>query len=428
MSSSANDDFDPAKVLPVTNVSSGSPQIEESPKTGENDSLSLRLAAESSQVLLAYRLNQQAILSEFGLEALQSRDLDAMLGKAAALCAGGMQVTLCKILQYVAASDDLLIRAGVGWKPGVVGVARLAADTASPAGYALKTGKPVISNHLENEERFRTPDIFAEYRIRRAVNVLIVTINGAWGVLEVDSSDEGRFETADIAFLQGFANLIGVAIERQEAEDGLKSAVEHQKLLVLETSHRVKNSLALVSSLLHLQARSAPSRETAAALEEAAGRIAAIAEAHNQLWRAADGAELDLAAFIPELCERLRVQAPRITLTTACDTIHIPDSIAVALGLVLTELVTNAMKHAYANGEGEVRVTAKREQGAIVLEVADDGDGLPGGFDFAEVARKSLGMRMVRSLAAQLHGQLSVHGPPGTRFRLVIKPEEHARV
>ncbi|MCV4714581.1 GAF domain-containing protein, partial [Escherichia coli] len=80
-------------------------------------------------------------------------------------------------------------------------------DLASPAGYALKTGQPVISNHLENETRFRTPELMASHGIRRAVNVLITNREGHYGVLEVDDTREGVFGPADIAFMQGFANL-----------------------------------------------------------------------------------------------------------------------------------------------------------------------------------------------------------------------------
>ena len=130
-----------------------------------------------------------------------------------------------------------MIRAGVGWRDGVVGHAALAADLESPAGYAFKTGSPIISNQLENEARFRTPRLMVEHGVRRAINVLIACGSGPWGVLEVDSSSAGEFEAADLAFLQGLANFIGVALDRQLAEDRLTEAIEYQKILVKEASH-----------------------------------------------------------------------------------------------------------------------------------------------------------------------------------------------
>jgi len=110
----------------------------------------------------------------------------------------------------------LLVRAGVGWGEGVVGSATVGADLDSPAGYALHTGKPVISNHLENEERFRTPELLVEHGIRRAMNVILQGDGLPFGVLEVDSRSEGEFGEHDIAFLQGAANILGMAIEQQQ--------------------------------------------------------------------------------------------------------------------------------------------------------------------------------------------------------------------
>ena len=100
------------------------------------------------------------------------------------------------------------MRAGVGWEPGVVGTATIGADVASPAGYALRTGKAVISNHLENEERFRTPELLLEHGIRRAMNVILQGDGEPFGVLEVDSRSEGEFSANDISFLQGAANIL----------------------------------------------------------------------------------------------------------------------------------------------------------------------------------------------------------------------------
>ncbi|MBR7513897.1 hypothetical protein KC219_27430, partial [Mycobacterium tuberculosis] len=79
----------------------------------------------------------------------------------AELCAQGMGAEFCKALEYQRGADTLLVRAGVGWGPDVIGKARIGADLASPAGFALKTGRPVISNHLADETRFRTPQLMA---------------------------------------------------------------------------------------------------------------------------------------------------------------------------------------------------------------------------------------------------------------------------
>ena len=161
------------------------------------------------------RIWQQEILSELGVIALQGGTMDVLLTQTVRLVADGLQSEFCKVLEFVQADNCFTVRAGVGWGTDVVGVAQVGADLASPAGFALKTGKPVISNHLGNEQRFRTPELFARYGILRAMNVILQGDGTPFGVLEVDSRSEGDFMEKDIPFLQGAANILGMAIERE---------------------------------------------------------------------------------------------------------------------------------------------------------------------------------------------------------------------
>jgi hypothetical protein len=111
---------------------------------------------------LQLRIRQQEILAELGVLALQGTPFLELLNRTARLTADGMEAQFCKVLEYLPAQNRLLVRAGVGWHEGIVGVATVGADLESPSGFALRTGKPVISNHLENEERFRTPELLVE--------------------------------------------------------------------------------------------------------------------------------------------------------------------------------------------------------------------------------------------------------------------------
>lgn len=367
-----------------------------------------------------YRLRQQVALSEFGLEALRTTKFLDLLQKATELCARGMAVRLCKALRYDRERHELMMCAGVGWKPGIVGHATFGADLASPAGYALQTGEPVISNHLENEERFRTPEVMIDHGVRRAINVLITAHRQPWGVLEVDSPDEGKFQVEDIAFMQGFANLLGVAIERHDAEHRLQEALAHQRLLVQEASHRVKNSLAMVTSLLRLQARNGASAETASALGEAEARITTIAEAHDQLWRSSTVGEIEIREFLIDLCARLQEQSQTVTLECDVASLSMSAERAIATGLLVTELVTNAMKYAYPNGTGTVSVTLTADDVGFNLTVRDQGRGLPAGFDLKNAGRSSLGMRMIDSLSRQLRGRVEIDTVAGTTFNVTV--------
>ncbi|VVT07321.1 Histidine kinase [Sphingomonas sp. EC-HK361] len=367
-----------------------------------------------SQGALRYRLRQQSVLADFGIEALRARDLDPMLQRAVALCAQGMQSRYAKFLEYCVEADRLLVRNGVGWDDGVVGMVEMGADTGSPAGYAFKTGEAVISNHLENEERFRTPGFMASHGIRRAINVLVEAGGEKYGVLEVDSGDEGKFEADDLAFMRGFANLIGVAIERQQAETRLNQAIEHQELLTREASHRVKNSLSLVSAMLNLQMQEDDDPRIVRLLGDAQARITAIAQAHDKLWRGDQVGMVALDELVCGIVSGLGEQADGAALSCDVAKIDISADSAIPIGLLVTELTTNALK--YAADAGPVSVTIALRDDTLTLTVTDRGPGMPEDFDEQTSSRSSLGMRMIASLTRQLRGQIRFeNAEPGTR-------------
>ena len=172
----------------------------------------------SPGIELEHRLHQQALLAEFGHIALADVPLDALLNEACRLTALGLGIEHCKALEYLPDQRRLLVRAGVGWHAGVVGRATVGADPASPAGYAFQTRRPVISNHLAEEERFRTPELLAEHHIQRAINVVLGGQDPPFGVLEADSPADGVFTERDLTFLEAIANLLSMAMQRQRAD------------------------------------------------------------------------------------------------------------------------------------------------------------------------------------------------------------------
>lgn len=366
------------------------------------------------------RVRQQELLTELGLLALKGTPFLELLEHTARLTAEGLRAEFCKVMEYLPETNRLLVRAGVGWGPGVVGSATVGADLESPAGYALQTGAPVLSNHLDNEERFRTPELLVEYGIQRAINVILQGSGKPYGVLEVDSRSEGEFSERDIVFLQGAANLLGMAIERQRIERDLRTALDRHRMLLAEVNHRVNNSLQIVGSLMHLQSRTTESAEVKRHLREASNRIAAIARAHQRLYQTDEFSTLDLAAYLTEVCTDLIQALPGTAVELeASEHVVVSTDKAILVALLINELVTNVAKYAYPGQDARAWVSLERRGERVRISVRDEGVGLPPGFDLK--GGSGLGMRLIETFVSQLRAQLEVsRREPGTEFSVTI--------
>jgi two-component sensor histidine kinase len=372
---------------------------------------------------LRQRIRQQEILAELGVTALQGASLDTLLIDTARLTAEGLRTQFCKILEFMPAENKFLVRAGVGWDEGVVGEARVGADLESPAGFALQTGKPVISNHLGQEMRFRTPELLQRHNIRRAMNVILQGDGKPYGVLEVDSCSEDEFEERDLAFVQGCANILGMAIERERHERNLTAAIERHQFLLKEMNHRVKNSLTIVGSMLHLQASQVGDAALTLHLKNASNRVTAVARAHDLLYQGSDIEWLDLGKYIKSVCTDLNASVPACELHANVDFgIEIATDRAISSALIVNELVTNAYKHAYGGKNGEIWITISRVgDTGFSISVRDKGPGVSADFDPRKA--KGLGMKLINAFVQQMNGKLEIRNAnPGSDF-LVIVPQ-----
>nr|WP_281378851.1 sensor histidine kinase [Azospirillum oleiclasticum] len=192
-----------------------------------------------------------------------------------------------------------------------------------------------------------------------------------------------------------------------------------------EVNHRIKNSLQMVSSLLALQGQSAPEGEARRQIAEAGRRVRAVSDIHTLLYRGQDVRAVPFHDYLAALCrdlERSAMQGEEWRLELALEPAEVPTDRAVPLGLIANELVMNAVKHAYPDsGDKPVRVGLARVDAEVVrLTVADRGTGLPEGFDWRR--SRSLGMRVVHALSAQLGAGLEVRDTaPGTEFAVTVR-------
>jgi len=183
---------------------------------------------------------QQAALAKFGELALRSDDLDEILTEACRLAGKALGTDLAKVMELQGDGKTLLVRAGVGWKPGVVGHVTVRVEEDSSEGHALETGEPVTSDDIEHEGRFTYADFIKEHGVRALVNVIIIGSGGQpFGLFEVDSRCPRAFDENDTNFLRGYANLLAAAVdrltkmaERDRAEARLRESEDHYRASV----------------------------------------------------------------------------------------------------------------------------------------------------------------------------------------------------
>lgn len=202
---------------------------------------------------------------------------------------------------------------------------------------------------------------------------------------------------------------------KEAAEAEMRAARDRAELLLKEVNHRVANSLAIVTALTHMQAQGLTDPAAREALAEMQRRIAAIAQVHRQLYGAGNGEAVELAVYLDQLATELNetLGAHRIELTA--DPVTVATDKAVSIGVIVTELVSNACKYAYPAGvNGPVRIRLGRPDAAsLQLVVEDDGVGWTGD---GKVQGTGVGSRVIKAMAASLRGTLSYEPQPsGTR-------------
>jgi len=217
--------------------------------------------------------------------------------------------------------------------------------------------------------------------------------------------------------------------DRMAMEERLRRSLAEKELLLREVHHRVKNNLQVISSLLDLQSSGIQDPETRRVYADSQARIRSMALIHQQLYGASDLDRIDLGAYVTQLSGSLfqfHGGVGDIAFEADVDPVRLGLDKALSCGLIINELVTNALKHAFAPGEpGRVTVGLKAVNGLCRLTVADTGRGLPDG----PAGRPgSLGMSLVEALCEQLDGELTVESGAGARFTLTFPLDEERDV
>jgi PAS domain S-box-containing protein len=218
-----------------------------------------------------------------------------------------------------------------------------------------------------------------------------------------------------------FANDI---TERKRADEVIRASLREKEVLLREIHHRVKNNMQIISSLFNLQAGYIKDEEALRILKEGQTRIRSMALVHEKLYQSGDLSKIDLAGYIQSLSVHLfqvyLVDPNQVRLETEFGEVPLDINSAVPCGLILNELISNALKHAFPAGRKGVLMIRlrRRKDGEVELRIADNGVGFPKGLDFRRT--EGLGLQIVNLLVGQLEGTIKLDEKNGTAFTVVF--------
>jgi two-component sensor histidine kinase len=288
----------------------------------------------------------------------------------------------------------------------------------------LKQGQVfhVSDVHALPDEAERERREFESEGIRTLVNVPIMVRQAMIGFLGFDAVQRRKpWSEDDIRLLKLVGEIIANALDRKAAEERLQDSLRDKEVLLREIHHRVKNNMQVVNSLLYLQENSVRDRVDAVALDafqQSRARIKAMAAIHDRLYRSKGLSSVDfddyLNALIPELLQSYRT-ADTVEVEISAGGVELGIDAAIPCALILNELFTNSLKHAFPKGRaGKITVSMRRIPDAgVELAVADDGIGFADGVGLD--APKTLGLRLVKDLAGQLDGRVGLDRGNGSR-------------
>ena len=223
--------------------------------------------------------------------------------------------------------------------------------------------------------------------------------------------------------VKGFFSVVQDITDQREAHEKIIASLHEKETLLKEIHHRVKNNLQVITSLLSLQSRKIKNPEIISKFEDSQNRIRAMALVHEKLYRSENLSYIDFARYIKTLSQELFItlggNARGITIQYSLEEVNLNIDLAIPCGLIITELVSNAIKHAFneIKDEKKILITLERNE-KIKISVKDNGSGLPD--DTGIDNSKSLGLVLVPMLAKQINGEIRVLNNAGTEFILTF--------
>jgi PAS domain S-box-containing protein len=290
--------------------------------------------------------------------------------------------------------------------------------------YVLRHGEPLLAGSADIAALVRAGELDVGGTVPVVwLGVPLKTESAVIGVMAVQSYQTVRlFDDEEKAVFQFMSDQAAMAIERVRARERLQSSLLEKEALLREVHYRVKNNMQLISSMFNLQAGEISDPKAVDKLRESQARIRSMSLIHEKLYRSKDLARIGFADYIRSLAAHLfhfwRTEGSPISLETDLEELTLDINTAIPCGLIINEILSNALEHAFPGGRpGRIHIGLRAAAGnAYILDIRDDGIGLPDGVDPGRT--ETLGLQIIALLVRQLEGSLAIDRSAGTAYTI----------
>jgi len=418
-----------------------------------------------SEMLLQQQAKRDHLLKQVAFCTRESFDLDYILSSSIEQLQSFLQVDRLVIYQFQADGNGKIVTESVSQSEfAILGQTNYDPCFQIGAANRYRLGRTSVVSDISDSAESNLPACYVEFlaglRVRAIMVVPILQSQQLWGLVIAHHSNPRQWDSFELDLLSQLADHLGIAIRQTTLYSQLESQLQQKETLLKEVHHRVKNNLQVVSAMLKLQSRTtqnAAAPNALTILEDSRSRLQAIALIHEVLYQSDDLEQLDFDQYIQRLAQIIwATHSPpqQVSLTWQLQPLSLNLDTAVPCGLLLSELITNAIKHAFPNGRsGEIRISIKsldncQPQEDLLLSadmsadnpisnftgsnntqycltIQDNGIGLPADFDVNQLS--SLGLKIVYDLVLQLQGELILTRSQGTTFQLIFSELQYRR-
>jgi len=283
---------------------------------------------------------------------------------------------------------------------------------------SLYTDKKPLYLDIKNE-----PGI-ARHGFKSVALVPLYSAGRVIGSIHMSSSEKSSFSNIEKDILESIGMETGTVIAKMYSEAAIKDSLREKELLLKEIHHRVKNNMQIISSLLNLQSHYIKDKEMLDVLKESQNRIKSMAMIHEKLYQSDNLTDIEFDDYIQRLVSDLfysySIQKDQIKPLIEVEDVKLNIETAIPCGLIISELVSNSLKHAFPSGrKGELHVSLQTHDDEYELKISDNGIGIPESIDYTKT--NSLGLQLVNNLVKQVDGEIELNRHHGTEFKITFK-------